>query len=170
MLWKVSKYFYSVINCRFKFFFLKQMTFIYSNSFEFLLQICLISWWWFFKKPNVTDDFINLGLLSITLKIFVLNIILLLCTLKSLTSLINFSLSLNILKTFPWWYALDVIFFFFNSSVSIISLLIMESISCFWISSLLSLLLFVVFSEPFCSCKQTKNHYNTSFTNKKCYV
>ena len=44
--------------------------------------------------------------------------------------------------------------FLFNSSVSIIPLLIMESINCFLISSLVSLLVFLVFSEPFCGCKQ----------------
>ena len=54
--------------------------------------------------------------------------------------------------------------FFFNSSVlfSVISLLIMESISCFLISSLLIRLLFLVFSETFCSYKQKNNHYTTN--------
>ena len=48
--------------------------------------------------------------LSINFMIFIFNIIVLLCTLNSLTSLMNFSLSL---KTFPWWYAMDIMFFFF---------------------------------------------------------
>ena len=68
------------------------MIFTYSNSFEFSLV---------FKRPNVTDDIISLGCLSINLKIFILNIIVLLSTLNLLTNLMNFSLSLNLLKTFP---------------------------------------------------------------------
>ena len=51
--------------------------------------------------------------LSINFIIFILNIIALLCTLNSWTSLMNFSLSL---KTFPWWYAMDIIFFFFGAN------------------------------------------------------
>ena len=92
---------------------LKQMTFTYSNSFGFSLQICLISLQWFFKKPNVTDDFINFGCLSISFTIFISNIIVVLCTLNSLTSLRNFSFSLNLLKTLPWLYAMHKMIFLF---------------------------------------------------------
>ena len=42
----------------------------------------------------------------------------------------------------------------FNSSDSIISLMVMESISCFLIYSLLCLLVFFVFSEILCCCKK----------------
>ena len=56
--------------------------------------------------------------LSINFMIFILNILVLLCTLNSLTSLMNFSLSLNLLKTFPWWYAMDIMFFFFVRIIS----------------------------------------------------
>ena len=53
--------------------------------------------------------------LSINFIIFILNIIVLLCTLNSWTSLMDFSLSL---KTFPWWYAMDIMFFFFVRIIS----------------------------------------------------
>ena len=52
--------------------------------------------------------------------------------------------------------------FSFNSSVLNISLLVMESINCFLISSLLNLFVFLVFSEPSCSCKQKNNPYTTN--------
>ena len=52
--------------------------------------------------------------------------------------------------------------FSFKSAVSIISLSIIESINYFLISSLLSILVFLVFSEPFFSCKQKNNHYTTN--------
>ena len=147
-----------------------------SNFVTNLLNIPVIV----FKKPNVLDDFINLECLSISLKISILNIIALLCTLNILTSLMNFSLSLNRLKTFPWWYAMDMILFFFvrimsaycfitaavsqvslllsafwfdsSISASVTSLLTMESSNCFFISSFLSRLVFFL-SEPFCSYK-----------------
>ena len=156
------------------------MTFTDSNSFESSSQICLISLKQLFKKPNPTDDFISLGYFPINLKIFILNIIVLLCTLNLFTSLMNFPLSLNLLKTFPWWYVMDIIHFvlvriislycfitsaaslifstspaiLFSSCVSTVLLLNIESTNCFLISSLLSLLVFLVFSELFRSCKQ----------------
>ena len=49
--------------------------------------------------------------------------------------------------------------FSFNYFASIISLLIMESISCFLISNLLSLLVFFVTLEPFCSCKPKNSDF-----------
>ena len=141
------------------------MTFTYSNSFEFSLQICFMS------VNSVIDDFFNLGCLSISLKIFISNIMVFLCSLNSLTNFINFSFSRNRLNTFPWWYAADtmpflfvrIIFFYsfmmaeassgfstlsgfsFSSSVSITSLIVMESISCFLISSIVNRLVFGVF-------------------------
>ena len=150
------------------------MTFTYSNSFEFSLQICFMS------VNSVIDDFFNLGCLSISLKIFISNIMVFLCSLNSLTNFINFSFSRNRLNIFPWWYAADtipflfvrIIFFYsfmmaeassgfstlsgfsFSSSVSITSLIVMESISCFLISSLVNRLVFLVFSEPLHSYKQ----------------
>ena len=42
------------------------MNFTYSKSLGFSLQICLMSLKQFFKKVSVTDDFINLGCLSIS--------------------------------------------------------------------------------------------------------
>ena len=148
------------------------MTFTYSNSFRFSLEICYISLQKFFKKPNVTDDFINLRCLSISFTIFILNIMVDLCTLISLTSLMNFSFSLNLVI---YWYAMQTMFFFFlrnissysfimmaessdfsslsvfsfNSCVSILSIFIIESISCCFISTFQSLHIFLVFSEPF---------------------
>ena len=155
------------------------MTFTYSNSFEFSSQICFISLEQFFKKPNSIDDFINLGYFPISLKIFILNIIVLLCTLNSLTSLMNFYLSLYFLNIFPWWYMMDIFFFFvliislycfitaaasscfsafstffFNSTISIMSLFTIDSINCFFISSLLGLFVFLAFLEPFHIGKQ----------------
>ena len=130
----------------------------------------------FFKKPSVTDDFINLGSSSISFMIFILNIIVVSCTLNTLSSLMNFFFSLNLLKTFPWWYPMHTMFFFFvriissycfimlaassifstlsafsfnSSSLSTLPLLIIESISCYLISSLLSVLIFLALSEPF---------------------
>ena len=162
------------------------MTFTYSNSIEFSLQICLIPLKQFFKKLNVTDDLSLVGWLgcwSISLKMFILNIVVFLCSLNSLTNLINFSFSQNWLNTFPWWYATDIMPFLFvrrifsycfmisasssgfstfsafsfSSSVSTTSLMVMESISSFSISSLLSRLVFLVFSEPLRSYKQKIN-------------
>ena len=104
----------------------------------------------------------------------------LLCILNSLTNFINCSFSLKRLKTFPWWYATDMMPFFFvriissycfmisaassgfsalwafsfNSSISITLLMVMECISRFFISSLASLFVFLMFSEPHHSYKQ----------------
>ena len=52
--------------------------------------------------------------------------------------------------------------FSFNSSASIKSLFIMESTNCCLISSLLSFLVFLVFSEHIFSCKQKNNLYTTN--------
>ena len=46
--------------------------------------------------------------------------------------------------------------FSFSSSVLIVSLLIIESFNCCLISSLLNILVFLVFSEPFLNCKRKK--------------
>ena len=54
------------------------MTFTYSNSLEFSLQICLMSLKQFFRNVNVTEDFINLGCFSISLKTLILNTMVLL--------------------------------------------------------------------------------------------
>ena len=114
------------------------------------------------------------------------------CTLNSLPSLMNFSLYLNSFENFPWWCAMDMILFFFvriissysfmtsaaswgfstlsafscNSFVSIISLLTMESINCFFISSLLSRLVFLVFSEPPHNYKQKINTITINLRNR----
>ena len=45
--------------------------------------------------------------------------------------------------------------------------LIMESISCFLILSLLSRLVFLAFSKPSCSNKQKNKHYNTNILYKQ---
>ena len=137
------------------------MNFTYSNSLEFSLQICLMFLKQFIKKLKVTDDFINLGCLLISFKIFVLNIIVFLCILCSLSYFVNFSFCRNGLNTFPWCCATDIMrflfvrrissYFFmisaassgfstlsafsFNSPASILSLITRESISYFFISS-----------------------------------
>ena len=141
------------------------MVLTYSNSLD-TLQICLMSLKYIFKKFKVADDFINLGSFSISLKMFILNIIVFLCTLKLATNLTNFSFLRKWLNTFPWWYGLDIIPFFermrssysfmmvaassgfstlsafsFNSSISLVSLLTRESISCFF---------YFFFTKSFC--------------------
>ena len=150
------------------------MIFTYSNLLEFSWHFRLMSWKLFFKKLKVTEDFINLGCLLINLKIFILSIIVFLCTPNLLTNLRNFSFSQNQLNIFPWWYATDIMpflfvrrissyscmisaassgfstfsAFWFSSSVSIVWLLTRESISCFFISSSLNRFVFLVFSKP----------------------
>ena len=148
--------------------------FIYLNSTKFSRRTSLTSLKRFLQKFSVTDDFINFGHLSVSFTIFILNVIAILCTLSSLTSLMNFSFSLNLGNNFPCWYAIRMIFFFlvrmtssyslvmvpassefstfsaclFNSSASTFLLLKRESTNCFLISCLLSLLVFVVLLEP----------------------
>ena len=117
-----------------------------------------------------------------------------LCTLNSLTNLMNFSFSLSRLNTFPWWCAMDMMSFFFVriissycfmtsaaysgfstfsafsfNYVSITLLVVMESISSFFISSLVSRFVLLVFSQPPHSYKQKLLYHKskTSFTNKK---
>ena len=150
------------------------MAFTYSNSLEFSWHVCLMSLM-SFKKLKVTEDFTDLGCWSISFKTLILNIIVFLCTPKSATNLTNFSFSWNRLNIFPWWYTTDIMPFLFvrrissyfliisaassgfftvstssfNSSVSIVSLLTSEFISCFLISSVAKLFVLLVFSEPF---------------------
>ena len=61
--------------------------------------------------------------------------------------------------------------FWFSSTVSVISLLIMESVNCFLIPSLVIRLVFLL-PEPCCCYKKTPLYHKskTSFTNKKCYA
>ena len=175
----VSEYFCSIMNCILNFkkffsndFYLFKLVWIFLTDLVNMFVIVFykaLCYKWLHQFRVLFNHFKD-----------ILNIIVLLFTLNLLTSLISFSLSLNILKTFPWWYAMDVVFFFFvqiissycfimaagssglpalsarsfNFSVSIVSLFTMESINCSFISSLLNLLVFLVFLEPFCSCKQ----------------
>ena len=125
---------------------------------------------------NVAEDFLKLGCLSMSFTIFFLKFILVLCTLNPLIRLMNFPLSLNFQKAFPWWYALYTLFFLgflvrmissyslmivaasldfstlssfsFKPSVSTFSLLVKDMINCFLISSLLSFLVLLALSEP----------------------
>ena len=110
----------------------------------------------------MTDDFINFGCFSINLKTLILNMIVLLWIFNLLAICINFSFSWNLFKIFPWWYATDIMPFFvrrissycliisaassgfctfsaslFRLSTSIALLMIMDSINCFLISSML---------------------------------
>ena len=121
----------------------------------------------------------SLGYFSLNLKILIFKIIVVLCIPSLLTSVINFSLSLNFLKTLPWWYAIRIMPFFFvriilshswityaafsgsstswtflvNSPVSMVSFITRDSMSFLLISSWVNFLVFFA-SAPFHICKQ----------------
>ena len=125
------------------------------------------------------DELRSLGYFSLNLKILILKIIVVLCIPSLLTSVINFSLSLNFLKTLSWWYAIRIMPFFcvciilshswitfaafsgsstsyiflVNSSLSMVSFITRDSMSFFLISSRVSFLVFFA-SAPFHTCKQ----------------
>ena len=149
------------------------MIFTYSNLLEFSLQICLMSLKQFFRNVNVAEDFINLGCFSISLKTLPLNAMVLLWIFNFPTICINFSFSLKHLKTFPSRNAIDIMPFLFmrricsnsfiisaatsgfftlsahlfSSSISTTLSIVMDSVSCFLISSLLRRFFFLLFSE-----------------------
>ena len=126
-------------------------------------------------KFDVIDDVINLECLSINFTVYVVNVVVVLCTLNSFMRFTNFSFSLNFQENFPLLicYRSDVFIFFlvislysfmmitasayfstlltclFKCSVSTFSLLMSELINCFLIHSLLSLLVLRVLPEPF---------------------
>ena len=126
------------------------------------------------------DDPNNLRYLSHNLKTLILNIIVFLWIPNRLTSFTNFCLSLNFLKTLPWWYAILIIPFFFvlmmvlyfwitiaassgswtfsaslfNSSDYTASFMMIDSNSCFLISSCDNRFVFLLSAAPFHTCKQ----------------
>ena len=111
---------------------------------------------------------------------------------KSLTSLANFSFSLNLLKICPWWNATFIIPFFFiliissyclitsaafsgsyissaslfKSSNSRFSSIIMESNNRVFISSFDKGFAFLLSATPFHIYKQKNNHYSTKSKTK----
>ena len=108
-------------------FYLFKLVWIFVTN---LLNILVIG----FKKPNVTEDFIDIGCSSINFTIFILNIIVLLRTLNLLTSLINFSLSSNLLKTFlddtrgyVFLFCANNVFILFYNGSSIFGFLYLDS-------------------------------------------
>ena len=149
------------------------MTFTHSNALKFSSLICLMSLKQFFRNLNVSEDFISLGRFSISLKTLILNTMVLLWIFNFLTISVNFSFSLKHLKTFLWWNATAMMpflfirricsYFFiisaaslgftafsapsFSSSISTALFIVMDSISCFLISSLLRRFVFLLFSE-----------------------
>ena len=149
------------------------MTFTHSNSLEFSSQICLMLLKYFCRNANVTENFINLGCFSISLKTLILNTMVLLWIFNFSAICKNFSFSLKRLKTYPWWNATDMMPFLlmrricsysfiisatssvfstlsarlFSSSTSTALFIVMDSVSCFLIASLLRRLVFLLFSE-----------------------
>ena len=111
---------------------------------------------------------------------------------NSLTSLENFSFSLNLLKTCPWWYATFIIPFFFVLIISSYRLIISAAFSGYCISwaSLFTfqilqlhlrssilviafLFLLLIDVSPFCnlprlstSRNEKNNHYSTKSKTK----
>ena len=112
---------------------------------------------------------------------------------NSLTSLANFSFSLNFLKTCPWWYATFIIPFLlvliifsycliifaafpgsctslsaslFKSSNSRFSSMIIESSNRFFISSFDTRFVFLPSAKPFHIYKQKNKHYSTKYKSK----
>ena len=150
------------------------------KSFSFILQITLMSLWQFFKNPKPIKDFNSLWYFSHNLKILILKMMVVLWILNSLTSLANFSFSLNLLETCPWWYATFIFLFFFvlikssyrliisaassgycTSSASLFQFsnsvtwsMIIESNNCFFISSFDRRLAFLLSAIPFHIYKQ----------------
>ena len=76
------------------------MIFAYLNSLD-PLHISFISLKQLFIKLSVIEEFFNLGYLSNSLKTFILNIIVPLCTSKSATSFRNFSFFSKPTENFP---------------------------------------------------------------------
>ena len=109
---------------------------------------------------------------------------------NSLTSVSNFSFSLNLLKTFPWWYATFMIPLFFALIISSYRLIISAvfSGSCIFSASLfkssnsttLSMIIesnncffiyyrcfaFLLSAKPFHIYKQKNNRYSTNLKQK----
>ena len=94
------------------------------KSFSFSSKIALMSLWQFLKNLNPAEDFNNLGCFLHSSKILILKMMIALWILNSLTSLANFSFSLNLLKTCPWWYATFIIPLFFVWIISSYRLII----------------------------------------------
>ena len=132
------------------------MTFTYSNSLEFSLQICFIYLKKFLKKINVTEDFISLGCFSISLKRLFLKIMVFLWIFSFPSICMNFSISSKHLKTFPWWNVTAMMPFLFVRRISSYSLMILAASSSFstlsarsFISSI-STALFIVMDSNSC--------------------
>ena len=65
------------------------------------------------------DELRSLGYFSLSLRILIFKIIVVLWTPSVSTCDLNFFLSLNFLKTLPWWYAIRIMpFFFFHVMLS----------------------------------------------------
>ena len=111
----------------------------HRKSFSFSLQIALMSLWWFLKNAKPMEDFNKLRYFLRNLRILILKMMVVLWLPNSLTSLANFSFSLNLLKTCPWRYATFIIPFFFVLITSSYRLIISAASSRSFTSSVLCL-------------------------------
>ena len=105
------------------------------KSFSYSSHIALMSLWQLLKKPKPIEDFNRFGYFLRNLKTLILKMMVVLWNPNSLTSLANFSFSLNLLKTCPWWYATFIIPFFFVLIISSYRLIISAAFSGSCISS-----------------------------------
>ena len=76
------------------------------------------------KKPKPIEDFNSLGCFLHNLKTLTLKMMVVLWIPNLPTSLVNFSFSLNLLKTCSWWYATFIIPLFFILIISSYRLII----------------------------------------------
>ena len=142
------------------------------------------------------EDVNSFGYFLHSLNTSVLQMIVVLWIPNSLTSLANFSFSLNLLKTCPWWYAMFIIPFLFvliissyrsiiitafpgyctpsaslfrlrNSTVSPIFI---ESNNFFSISSFDKRFAFLLSITPFHIYKQNNKHFSTKSNTKNIYL
>ena len=87
------------------------------------------------KSPKPIENFNSLGYLLHNLKILILKMMVVLWIPKSPTSLANFSFSLNLLKTCPWWYPTFIIPLFFVLIISSYCLITFAAFSGSYTSS-----------------------------------
>ena len=88
------------------------------KSISSFSQIALMSLWSTLKNPKPIEDASSFGYFLHILNILILKMIVVLWIPNSLTSFANFSFSLNLLKTCPWWYATFIIPFLFVLIIS----------------------------------------------------
>ena len=81
------------------------------------------------QNPSPIEDFKSLGCFLHNFKRLILQIIVFLWIPNSVTSVVNFSFSFNLLKTCRWWYATFIIHLFFVSIISSYRLIISEAFS-----------------------------------------